>query len=165
MINQYCYTINSTRDIAEVLEDAGQKGISLTYFNSVFDLRGEAGRPIVVDSSLKDLFVVARGPAPVWVLGEPGVAVRARESSTVYATGSGYVDARDTATVYAYDCALVDVRDRASVYVASDDVDIDAAGYSTSYLPAAGDAGSEAIVSSAESSTVIRGAFLGPSTN
>lgn len=155
MKNQYEYTINSSEDIGRALEEAEREGYDLTYYTSAFYLRGEAGKPITVDASLKDLFVTAYGPAPVYVFGDE-VTVTAENSSTVYAMSGSVVDASDSATVYAYDRAEVDVSMNASVYAASDDVVITAYGDSRVYLPAPGIPGSEASVSVPDPANLIQ---------
>lgn len=157
MKNQYEYTINSTEDIARALAEAEREGYDLTLYNSAFYLRGTAGEPISVDDSLANLYVVAYGPAPVYVSGEGEVTVRAEGSAVVYATERGLVDAYDSATVYAYDRAQVDVSMEASVYAASDDADIEAFGSSRVYLPGAGAEGSRAWVHLEGDSELIRG--------
>lgn len=158
MKNQYEYTINSTEDIARAIAEAEREDYYLTHYNSSFYLRGEADNPISVDDSLADLYVVAYGPAPVWVSGEGRATVIAEESSTVYATEGSQVDAYDNATVYAYDRSSVDVSMDAVVYVASDDVDVNAWGDSKVYLPAAGVAGSGAHVTlNDDNAEIIRG--------
>lgn len=138
MKNQYEYTINSTEDISRALADAESNGYDLTHYNSAFYLRGTAGGSISVDDSLANLYVVAYGPAPVWVSGEGETTVIAEESSVVYAVESGVVDAYDSSTVYAYDRATVVVQMDASVYVASDDVAVEAWGDSKVFLPTEG---------------------------
>lgn len=158
MKNQYEYTINSTEDIARALAEAEREGYGLTFYNSVFYLRGTAGNAISIDDSLANLYVVAYGPAPVWVFGEGEVTVRAEENAVVYATEGCLVDAYDSATVYAYDRAQVDVSVEASVYVASDDVDVEAFGTSKVYLPSDGVAGSRAWVHLEGDSEIIRDA-------
>lgn len=154
MKDQYEYTINSTDDISRALEEAEREGYELTHYTARFDLRGEAGRQISVDSSLEDLHVVAYGPSPVYVSG--GAVVIAKESATVYATEDGLVDAYDSATVYAYDRSEVDVSCDASVYVASDDVIVNAFGDARVYLPAHGAAGSRATVNVPDGANLIR---------
>ena len=119
-------------------------------------MRGEAGNSISVDDSLATLYVVAYGPASVWVSGEGAVTVRAEEGVVVYATEGSLVDAYDSATVYAYDRSQVDVSMDASVYVASDDVDVEAFGASKVYLPSDGVAGSRAFVHLEGDSKIIR---------
>ena len=143
MKNQYEYTINSTEDIRKALRDAEREGYELTHYNSAFYLRGTAGRPISVDDSLANLYVVAYGPAPVWVSGEGETIVIAEGSAVVYATEGGVVDAYDSSTVYAYDRSDVVVQVEASVYVSSDDVAVEAWGDSKVYLPAEGSAGAD----------------------
>lgn len=155
MKNQYEYTINSTEDISRALADAESNGYDLTHYNSAFYLRGTAGEPISVDDSLANLYVVAYGPAPVWVSGEGEVTVIAEESAVVYATEGSVVDAYDSATVYAYDRSEVVVQMEASVYVASDDVET--WGNSKVYLPSAGVYGSQARVRLEGDSELIRG--------
>lgn len=157
MKSQYEYTINSTEDIARALAEAGQEGYDLTFYNSAFYLKGEAGNAISVDDSLADLYVTAYGPASVWVSGAGKVTVRAEEDAVVYATEGAVVDAYDSATVYAYDRAQVDVSMAASVYVASDDVDVNAWGDSKVYLPAAGADGSGAHVDLNNDAEIITG--------
>lgn len=157
MKNQYEYTINSTEDISRALADAERSGYDLTFYNSVFHLRGEAGTPISVDDSLADLYVVAYGPAPVWVSGEGEVTVRAEENAVVYATEGSLVDAYDSATVYAYDRSQVDASVNAAVYVASDDVDVATFGNSKVYLPSGGVEGSKAFVRLEGDAKIIRG--------
>lgn len=154
MKDQYEYTINSTADISRVLDEAEREGYELTYYNSRFDLRGEAGIPISVDGSLKDFHVIAYGPAPVYVSG--GTTVIAEESSVVYAMEDSPVDAYDSATVYAYDRAEVDVSMSSSVYVASDDVIVNAFSDAKVYLPAPGTSGSRATVNVPDGSDLIR---------
>lgn len=158
MKNQYEYTINSTEDISRALAEADREGYGLTFYNSAFYLRGTAGNAISIDDSLANLYVVAYGPAPVWVFGEGEVTVRAEENAVVYATEGSLVDAYDSATVYAYDRAQVDVSVEASVYVASDDVDVEAFGTSKVYLPSDGVAGSRAWVHLEGDSEIIRDA-------
>lgn len=157
MKNQYEYTINSTEDIARALAEAEREGYDLTFYNSAFYLRGTAGEPISVDDSLANLYVVAYGPAPVYVSGEGEVTVRAEKSAVVYATEGSLVDAYDSATVYAYNRAQVDVSMEASVYAATDDADIEAFGSSKVYLPGAGVEGSRAWVHLEGDSEIIRG--------
>ena len=157
MKNQYEYTINSTEDIRRSLADAERNGYDLTFYNSAFYLRGAAGESILVDDTLANLYVVAYGPAPVWVTGEGEVTVRAEENAVVYATEGGLVDAYDSATVYAYDHSQVDASVNASVYVGSDDVDVAAFGDSKVYLPGNGMSGSRAQVSLGGDSEIIRG--------
>ena len=155
MKNQYEYTINSTEDINRALAEAGREGYDLTHYNSAFYLRGEEGRPISVDGSLKDLFVTAYGPAPVYASG--GTTVIAEGDAVVYAMDGAVVDAYDRATVYAYYDAQVDVSMDASVYVASDDVDVNAWGTSKVYLPPASAGGSDAHVNLKDGARIIRG--------
>lgn len=162
MKNQYEYTINSTEDIARALAEAEREGYDLTFYNSAFYLRGEAGKPISVDNSLANLYVAAYGPSPVYVSGAGEVTVRAEKSSVVYATGGGIVDAYGSATVYADGQAQVDVSMEASVYVASDDVDVAAFGNSKVYLPGEGEPGSQAWVSLEGASEIIRGVAVSP---
>lgn len=157
MKNQYEYTINSTDDIREALDEAERRGYALTHYNSAFYLRGTAGEPISVDDSLANLHVMAYGPAPVWVSGEGDTTVIAEESAVVYAIEEGIVDAYDSSTVYAYDRAQVVVQMEASVYVASDDVDVEAWGSSKVYLPSAGVDGSKASVRLKGDAKIIRG--------
>ena len=157
MKNQYEYTINSTDDIRKALDEAEREGYDLTFYSSAFYLRGTLGNPIAVDDSLSSLYVVAYGPAPVWVSGEGEVTVSAEENAVVYATEGSRVDAYDSATVYAYDRSQVDVSVNASVYAASDDVDIEAFGTSKVYLPSDGVAGSQAGVRLEGDSEIIRG--------
>lgn len=157
MKNQYEYTINSTEDIYRALAEAYREGYGLTHYNSAFYLHGTAGEPILVDDSLANLYVVAYGPAPVWVTGEGEVTVIAEESAVVYATEAGNVDAYDSSTVYAYDRAQAIVQMEASVYVASDDVNVEAWGSSKVYLPAPGTAGSEVQVRLENDALIIRG--------
>lgn len=154
MKDQYEYTINSTYDIARALEEAELAGYELTHYTSRFDLRGQAGVPISVDSSLKDLHVVAHGPAPVYVSG--GATVIAEDASVVYASGDGLVDAYDSATVYAYDSSEVAVSGNASVHVASDDVIVNAFGDATVYLPAQRVAGSRALVNATDGANLLQ---------
>lgn len=157
MKNQYEYTINSTEDIRKALDEAERKGYDLTHYNSAFYLRGTSGNPISVDDSLANLYVVAYGPAPVWVSGEGETTVIAEESSVIYATAGGVVDAYDSATVYAYDRSDVVVQMNASVYVASDEVAVEAWGDSKVYLPAEGVAGANPSLRQEGASKVIRG--------
>lgn len=157
MKNQYEYTINSTEDISRALADAESNGYDLTHYNSAFYLRGTAGESISVDDSLANLYVVAYGPAPVWVSGDGETTVLAEESAVVYATGGGVVDAYDSATVYAYDRAGVAVQMEAAVYVASDNVDVEAWGSSKVYLPSSGVDGSRAQVRLEGDAEIIRG--------
>ena len=157
MKNQYEYTINSTEDIRKALDEAEREGYWLTHYNSAFYLRGSAGRPISVDDSLANLYVVAYGPAPVWVSGEGETIVIAKESSVVYAIEGGIVDAYDSSTVYAYDRSAVVVQMEASVYVASDDADVEAWGDSKVYLPAEGVAGANPRLQVKANAKVIRG--------
>lgn len=154
MKNQYEYTINSTDDISRALEEAERMGYELTHYTARFDLRGQAGVPIYVDSSLKDLHVVAHGPAPVYV--SDGATVIAEDASAVYATGDGLVDAYDSATVYAYDRSEVAVSGDASVYVASGDVIVNAFGDAKVYLPDPRVVGSRASVNVTGSSNLIQ---------
>lgn len=141
MKNQYEYTINSTEDIRRALSEAEREGYDLTHYNSAFYPRGTAGEPISVDDSLANLYVVAYGPAPVWVSGEGETTVLAEGSAVVHATEAGVVDAYDSSTVYAYDRSDVVVQMDASVFVSSDDVNVEAWGDSKVYLPAEGLAG------------------------
>nr|DAD85974.1 MAG TPA: hypothetical protein [Phage sp. ct4bw6] len=158
MKNQYEYTINSTEDISRALAEADRENIYLTHYNSAFYLRGDAGTSISVDDSLADLYVVAYGPAPVWVSGEGRTTVIAEESAVVYATKAGVVDAYDSSTVYAYDRSTVVVQMDASVYVSSDDVDVEAWGDSKVYLPAEGVEGADPSLRVEGAAKVIRGA-------
>ena len=107
MKNQYEYTINSTEDISKALAEAERAGYRLTFYNSTFHLRGEAGHRIAVDDSLADLYVKAHGPSPVEVSGEGKVIVHAEDEAVVYAQEGSVVDAYASATVYAYDLASV----------------------------------------------------------
>lgn len=157
MKDQYEYTINSTDDIGRALAEAEREGYELTRYNSAFYLRGTAGYSISVDDSLANLYVVTYGPAPVWVSGSGDTTVIAEESAVVYALEAGIVDAYDSATVYAYDRATVTANTDASVYVTSDDVDVEAWGSSTVYLPAPGVPGSRARVQAHNCAEVIRG--------
>ena len=157
MKNQYEYTINSTEDIQRALDEAEREGYDLTFYNSAFYLRGTADNAISVDDSLANLYVVAYGPAPVWVSGEGEVTVRAEESSVIYAIEAGVVDAYDSSTVYAYDRARVTVQMEASVYAASDDVDVEAWGDSKVYLPSPGVNGSQAWVRLEDEAQLIEG--------
>lgn len=155
MKDQYKYTINSTDDIRRALAEAEQEGYELTHYTARFDLRGQVGVPISVDSSLKDLHVVAHGPAPVYVSGK-AVTVIAEKFSTVYAAGGSVVDAYDSASVYAYDRSAVDVGEDSAVYVASDDVIVNAFGNAKVYLPAPGVAGARATVNILDSANLIQ---------
>ena len=157
MKNQYEYTINSTEDISRALAEAEREGYGLTHYNSAFYLRGTAGEPISVDDSLANLYVIAYGPAPVWVSGEGETTVIAEESAVVYATEGGIVDAYDSATVYAYNRSEAVVQMDAAVYVASDDAYVEAWGDSKVYLPAEGLAGSRAEVSVNGNAKILRG--------
>ena len=157
MKNQYEYTINSTDDIRKALGEAEREGYDLTFYNSAFYLRGDAGNPISVGDSLAHLCVTTYGPAPVLVSGEGEVTVRAVENAVVYATEGSLVDAYDSATVYAYDRSQVDVSENASVYVASDDADVEAFGNSKVYLPSDGVAGAQAWVRLEGFAEIIRG--------
>lgn len=157
MKNQYEYTINSTDDIRRALDEAERGGYYLTHYNSALYLRGNAGNPISVDDSLANLYVVAYGPAPVWVSGEGETTVIAEGSAVVYATEDSVVDAYDSATVYAYDRSDVVVQMNASVYVASDEVAVEAWGDSKVYLPAEGVAGANPSLRQEGASKVIRG--------
>ena len=143
MKDQYTWTINSPQDLDRALAEADRGAYELTFYTSRFDLRGTSGSPISVDGRLENLYVVAHGPAPVYV--EGSAAVQAVGSAVVYATAGSTVDAYDTATVYAYDDAQVDVSMDAAVYAASDDVDINAYGSGRVYLPSEG-AGARASV-------------------
>lgn len=156
MKNQYEYTINSTDDIRRALDEADRENIYLTHDNSAFHLRGAEGETISVDDSLADLYVVAHGPAVVWVSGEGRTTVIAEESSVVYAAEGSVVDAYDSATVYAYDRSDVDVSMDSSVYVASDDVIVSAFGDAKVYLPSTGSDGSQATVSVPGSGNLIQ---------
>lgn len=136
---------------------AERGGYSLNFYNSIFLILGEAGRSISVDDSLRDLHVIARGPASVLVSGEGEVTVRAEKNAVVYAMAGSLVDAYDSATVYAYDRAQVAVSMDAAVYIASDDVDVEAFGNSKVYLPAEGIAGANPSLRLEDASKVIRG--------
>lgn len=157
MKNQYEYTVDSTDDIRRALDEAEREGYYLTHYNSAFYLRGNTGNPISVDDSLANLYVVAYGPAPVWVSGEGETTVIAEGSAVVYATEAGVVDAYDSATVYAYDRSDVVVQMDASVHVASDEVDVEAWGDSKVYLPAEGVEGADPHLRVEGSAKVIRG--------
>ena len=157
MKNQYEYTINSTEDIRKALDEAEREGYYLTHYNSAFYLRGTAGEPISVDDSLANLYVVAYGPAPVWVSGEGETTVIAEGSAVVYATEGGVVDAYASSTVYAYDRSDVIVQMDASVHVASDDVIVEAWGDSRVYLPAEGIDGANPSLRVEGAAKVIRG--------
>lgn len=165
MKNQYEYTINSTEDIRKALDEAERGGCELTHYNSAFYLRGTAGKPISVDDSLANLFVVAYGPAPVWVSGEGETTVLAERSTVVYAIEGGVVDAYDSSTVYAYDHSTVAVQMDASVCVASDAVYVEAWGDSKVYLPAEGLAGANPHLRLEGASKVIRGVSDPSKTN
>ena len=156
MKNQYEYTINSTNDIRKALDEARRGGSDLTHYNSAFYLRGTPGQPISVDDSLANLYVVAYGPAPVWISGKGKTTVIAKESVVVYAAGGATADAYDSSTVYAYDRSDVAVQGEASVFVVSDDVTVAAWGDSKVYLPAEGVAGSDPILHLGGNSKVIR---------
>lgn len=156
MKNQYEYTINSTEDISKALAEAERAGYRLTFYNSTFHLRGEAGHSIAVDDSLADLYVRAHGPSPVEVSGEGKVIVHAEDEAVVYAQEGSVVDAYTSATVYAYDRASVDVGEEASVYVSSDWVDVNAYGNSRVYLPDPGIEGSRANVSLNDDASLIQ---------
>lgn len=162
MKNQYEYTINSTEDIRKALDEAEREGYRLSHYSSAFYLRGTAGEPISVDDSLANLYVVAYGPAPVWVSGEGETTVIAEESAVVYATEGSVVDAYDSSTVYAYDHSEVVVQMEASVYVSSDDVDVEAWGDSQVYLPAEGSAGADPRLRVRGDAKVIRGVTNSP---
>jgi hypothetical protein len=157
MKNQYEYTINSTEDIRKALEEAEREGYYLSHYSSAFYLRGTAGEPISVDDSLANLYVVAYGPAPVWVSGKGETTVIAKGSPVIYAIDGGLVDAYDSSTVYAYDHAGVVAQMEASVYVASDDVSVEARGDSKVYLPARGSAGADPHLRVEGNAKVIRG--------
>lgn len=157
MKNRYEYTIDSTEDIRTALEEVDREDFYLTYDNSVFRLRGTADASILVDDSLADLYVVACGPAPVWVFGEGKTTVIAERSSVVYAAEGSVVDAYDSATVYAYDRASVDVSMEASVYVSSDGVEVEAWGDAKVYLPSEEVGGSHASVRREGGARIIRG--------
>ena len=157
MKHQYEYTINSTDDIREALDEAKRRGYALSHYNSAFYLRGAAGESISVDDSLADLYVVACGPAPVWVSGEGRVTVIAEGSAVVYATEGSSVDAYDSSTVYAYDRSTVVVQTDASVYMASDAGYVEAWGDSKVYLPAEGVEGANPHLRVEGAAKVIRG--------
>ena len=157
MKNQYEYTINSTDDIRKALSESERVGYYLTHSNSAFYLRGTSGNPISVDDSLTNLYVVAYGPAPVWVSGEGETTVIAEGSAVVYATEGGVVDAYASSTVYAYDRAKVVVQMDASVHVASDDVTVEAWGDSRVCLPAEGIDGANPSLRVEGAAKVIRG--------
>lgn len=157
MVNEHYFKINSTEDIRKALDEAEREGHDLTFYNSIFLILGERGRPISVDDSLANLHVVALGPSPVWVSGGGEKTVRAERDSVIYATEGCQVAAYDAATVYAYDSAQVDVSMDAAVYVASDDVCVTAGGDSRIYLPAEGIAGADPYLHLEGSSKVIRG--------
>lgn len=153
MKDQYPWTINSTQDINRALAEADRAGYELTFYTSRFDLRGKPGVPISVDGRLKNLHVIAHGPASVYV--EEGATVEALESSVIYVGSGGTVDAYDSATVYAYDDASVSLSMNASAYVSSDDVDVEAYGNSRTYLPSDGTPGSKASVSLNDSASEV----------
>lgn len=154
MKNQYEYTINSTDDIRRALEEAEREGYELTHSTARFDLRGTADSSISVDSPLKDLYVVAHGPAPVYVLDD--VTVIAEDSAVVYAMEDSLVDAYDSAIVYAYDRSGVDVSMDSSVHVESDDVIVNAFGDAKVYLSAPGAEGSRATVNVHDGANLIQ---------
>ena len=147
MSREYRYLIESTEDIPKALEGARSAGITPDYYNSTFLLRGQRGRPIYVDSSLKGLYVVTQGPAPVLSAG--GTTIIAEKSATVYATGHAVIDARDSATVYAYDHALIDACGEAVVY---DEVDVNVFDDAEVFLPPSGTPGSGAYINQPDDS-------------
>jgi len=150
---QYEHIINSGGSITSIRSQALHEGVDLTFYNSLFRVRGEAGHPIPVDNRLYNLNVVAEGPAPVWLSGEAGIM--ATGSVVVYAAENSNVDAHDSSTVYAYGDAVVSAHDDAAVYAVSDSVTITASGKSIVFLPCDGLPGAEASVSLVEASATI----------
>ena len=140
----YTWTINSTEDIDRTLAKMRREGCEPTFLNSRFEVRGTRGTPIILGGSLESQYVIAFGPAPVYV--ESGGPVQAVNSAVAYAREGSFVDAYDSSTVYASAGSEVDACDEASVHVASDDVLVNAYGSCTVYLPAEGVPGSGARV-------------------
>lgn len=152
---KYEHIINSGGDVTVARSRALAEGVELTFYNSLFVIRGEVGHPVPVDNRLYNLHVIAEGPAPVWLSGEAGL--RAEESVVVHASENSYVEARDSATVYAYGNAVVSAQDNATVYAGSDTVTITATGRARVFLPQKGQPGAEATVDGLkDSATVIQ---------
>lgn len=152
---QYKHIINYGGSIAPARSQALKEGVELTFYNSLFVIRGEVGHPIPVDNRLYNLNVIAEGPAPVWLSCEAGL--RAEKSVVVHASENSYVEARDSATVYAYGNAVVSVQDDATAYARSDSVIITATGRARVFLPPKGQPGAEAAVDGLkDSATVIQ---------
>lgn len=152
---KYEHIINSGGDVTVARSRALAEGVELTFYNSLFVIRGEVGHPVPVDNRLYNLHVIAEGPAPVWLSGEAGL--RAEESVIVHASENSYVEARDSATVYAYGNAVVSAQDDATVYAGSDTVTITATGRARVFLPQKGQPGAEATVDGLkDSATVIQ---------
>lgn len=133
MINEHQISIDSTEDIQTMISKARKSGIVYDYYNAVIYLRGSADSVIEVDRRLKDLYVVAQGPADVHVL--DGASVIAEGAAVVRAYGRSHVTARERSTVYAYDEALVTLEDCSTAHVLSGDVDIVACGDSRVRVP------------------------------
>lgn len=150
---QYEHIINSGGGITAARCRALEEGVELTFYNSLFLIRGETGHPVPVDNRLYNLNVVAEGPAPVWVSGEAGL--RAGGSVAVYAAENSHVEARDSSTVYAYGNAVVTARDGSTVYAESDSVTITAADEAKVYLPRKGLPGAETLVEALEDSATV----------
>ena len=150
---QYEHIINCGGNVTTIRSRALSEGVELTFYNSLFLIRGEAGHPVPVDNRLYNLNVIADGPAPVWVSGE--ASLRATGSVVVYAAENSYVEARDSSTVYAYGNASVTARGGATVYAESDSVTITATDEAKVFLPRDGLPGAEALVEALEGSATL----------
>ncbi len=155
MRTRHQWTIDSTDDIHKTLRGWAEGGAPADRYSVRFDLRGSTGNPISVPNLLRGFYVVAHGPAPVYVGGD--TTVQAVESAVVYTTEDGVVEAYDSATVYAYGRSEVTLDNEAAVFVASDDVLVTAYGSGTVHLPAGGFPGSAATVQlEGEAARIIR---------
>jgi hypothetical protein len=152
---KYEHIINSGGAVTVARSQALAEGVELTFYNSLFVIRGEVGHPVPVDNRLYNLNVIAEGPAPVWLSGEANL--RAEGSVVVHASENSYVEARASSTVYAYGNAVVSARDDATVYARSDSVTVTATGRTRVFLPQNGQPGAEAAVDGLkDSATVIQ---------
>ena len=153
---QYEHIINSGGAVTVARSQALAEGVELTFYNSLFVIRGEVGHPVPVDNRLYNLNVIAEGPAPVWLSGEANL--RAEGSVVVHASENSYVEARASSTVYAYGNAVVSAQDDATVYARSDSVTVTATGRTRVFLPQKGHPGAGAAVDGLkDSGTVIQG--------
>lgn len=89
MVNEHYFKINSTEDIRKALDEAEREGHDLTFYNSIFLILGERGRPISVDDSAQ---VDVSMDAAVYVASDD-VCVTAGGDSRIYLPAEGIAGA------------------------------------------------------------------------